>query len=205
MFPDPIIVRILWESSTIRNTPCNICYPNGVNIIITHIVVLIKKSLWWMIVTKLCRQDFAFLNNLEIHLQELYRNQFERGPHTARRQNLLSIEGKIYILPSTCLRWPPTLSNLVACSSKMVVVLFVKKKSFCSKHGSDQLDISQLWNMERHLWHSLSKSLQWNVIVIHQAAFSHLLKICLVILCRSKHWKGQVWKMKRGREKMSRI
>ena len=187
MFPDPIIVRILWESSTIRNTPCNICYPNGVNIIITHIVVLIKKSLWWMIVTKLCRQDFAFLNNLEIHLQELYRNQFERGPHTARRHNLLSIEGKIYILASPCLRWPPTLSNLVACSSKMVVVLFVKKKSFCSKHGSDQLDISQLWNMERHLWHSLSKSLQWNVIVIHQAAFSHLLKICLVILCRSKH------------------
>ena len=130
-----------------------------------------KKSLWWMIVTKLCRQDFAFLNNLEIHLQELYRNQFERGPHTARRHNLLSIEGKIYILASPCLRWPPTLSNLVACSSKMVVVLFVKKKSFCSKHGSDQLDISQLWNMERHLWHSLSKSFQWNVIVIHQAAF----------------------------------
>ena len=49
-----------------------------------------------MIVTKLCRQDFAFLNDLEIHLQELYRNQFERGPHTARRQNLLPIEGNIY-------------------------------------------------------------------------------------------------------------
>ena len=97
-----------------------------------------------MIVTKLCRQDFAFLNNLEIHLQELYRNQFERGPHTARRHNLLSIEGKIYILASPCLRWPPTLSNLVACSSKMVVVLFVKWKSFCSKHGSHQLDSSTM-------------------------------------------------------------
>ena len=113
-----------------------------------------------MIVTKLCRQDFAFLNDLEIHLQELYRNQFERGPHTARRQNLLSIEGKIYILAFPCLRWPPTLSNLVACSSKMVVVLFVKKKSFCSKHGSDQLDSSTM-NRLRRWYLTIPSSDQW--------------------------------------------